>query len=106
MTTQIISGIKKCPSHTHNGTTKTGSHTADAVWIGTPETGSHEIFQTDIDGVQFRTVSWQRAAVVFVKIQFAMSILSVPAALSTIGAIGGSLSVIGWSALNTCMSKL
>nr|OQO25632.1 hypothetical protein B0A51_06059 [Rachicladosporium sp. CCFEE 5018] len=61
-----------------------------------------EVFKKDIDGgVQFRTVSWQRAAVVFLKIQFAMSILAVPGALATLGAVGGAISIVGWGALNT-----
>ena len=63
----------------------------------------HEVFKIARDGgVDFRTVSWQRASVVFLKIQFAMSILSVPGALATIGAVGGALSIVGWDALNTC----
>lgn len=65
---------------------------------------THEVFKETSEGVNFRTVSWQRAAVIFVKIQFAMSILSVPASLATLGAVGGSLSIVGWGALNTCMS--
>ena len=63
---------------------------------------SREIFQTQVDGVEFRTVSWQRATVVFVKIGFAMSILSIPGALATLGAVGGCLSIVGFTALNTC----
>jgi hypothetical protein len=66
---------------------------------------SNEVFQVGVDGVEFRTVSWQRAAVVFLKIQFAMSILSVPEALATIGAVGGGLSIVLWTTLNTCMFK-
>ncbi|EFX04795.1 amino acid transporter [Grosmannia clavigera kw1407] len=62
---------------------------------------SHEVFKDSADGVNFRTVSWQSATVVFLKIQFAMSILSVPGSLSTLGAVGGSLSIVGWEILNT-----
>ncbi|KAG9495876.1 hypothetical protein J7337_012439 [Fusarium musae] len=62
---------------------------------------SHEVFQQTDDGVQFRTVSWQRATVIFLKIQFAMSILSVPGAFATLGAVGGGLSLVGWHTLNT-----
>ena len=64
---------------------------------------AHEVFKFTEDGVEFRTVSWQRASIIFLKIQFAMSILSVPAAVATLGAVGGALSIIGWAALNTCM---
>ncbi|UPK92788.1 hypothetical protein LCI18_003723 [Fusarium solani-melongenae] len=48
-----------------------------------------EVFRQTEDGVQFRTV------------QFAMSILSVPGALTTLGAVGGALSIVGWQTLNT-----
>lgn len=67
---------------------------------------AHEVFQQTTDGVNFRTVSWQRATIIFLKIQFAMSILSVPGSLATLGAVGGALSIIGWEILNTCLSLL
>ncbi|KAJ9150650.1 Amino acid transporter [Pleurostoma richardsiae] len=62
---------------------------------------ANEVFKQSADGVNFRTVSWQRATVLFLKIQFAMSILSVPGSLATLGAVGGALSIIGWEILNT-----
>jgi len=63
---------------------------------------AHEVFKKDAGHVDFRTVSWPRATVIFLKIQFAMSILAVPSALGTLGAVGGALSILGWGALNTC----
>jgi hypothetical protein len=63
---------------------------------------SYEIFQANVDGVEFRTVSWQRATILFVKFNFAMSILSIPGALAALGSVGGSLSIVGFTALNTC----
>lgn len=63
-----------------------------------------EVFQETSEGVNFRTVSWQRATVLFLKIQFAMSILAVPSSLGTLGAIGGALSIVGWQTLNTYTS--
>lgn len=63
---------------------------------------AHEVFQKSTDGIDFRTVSWPRAAIIFLKIQFAMSILAVPGALATLGAVGGALSIVGWEVLNTC----
>lgn len=63
---------------------------------------AHEVFQREAGHVDFRTVSWPRATVIFLKIQFAMSILAVPGALATLGAVGGALSIVGWGALNTC----
>ncbi|KAK9414086.1 putative Amino acid transporter transmembrane domain-containing protein [Seiridium unicorne] len=62
---------------------------------------SKEVFKQTEDGVDFRTVSWQRATVIFLKINFAMSILAVPSSLGTLGAVGGALSIVGWEALNT-----
>lgn len=65
-----------------------------------------EIFHDTADGVQFRNVSWQGATIIFLKIQFAMSILAVPAALSVLGAVGGALSIVGWQTLNTCQCSM
>lgn len=65
---------------------------------------SREVFQENVDGVEFRTVSWQRATVVFLKINFAMSILAIPAALGALGSVGGSLCIIGYTSLNVCES--
>lgn len=76
----------------------------DAVEYGDAEKRreTHEVFKQNVDGVEFRTVSWQRATVIFLKIQFAMSILAVPGALATLGAVGGSLSIVAWFTLNVC----
>ncbi len=67
---------------------------------------AREIFHDNAEGVKFRTVSWQRATIIFLKIQFAMSILAVPGALATLGAVGGALSIVGWEVLNTCESVI
>ncbi|KAH7325549.1 transmembrane amino acid transporter [Stachybotrys elegans] len=61
---------------------------------------SREVFQTGTDVLEFRTVSWQRAAIMFCKINFAMSILAIPEAISTVGAVGGSFILIGFTCLN------
>ena len=63
------------------------------------------VFRDIEGGVNFRSVSWQRATILFLKIAFAMSILSVPGAIETLGAVGGSLSLVGWVILNTCQSS-
>lgn len=76
---------------------------ADGGWEDPGAREAHEVFQATNEGVNFRTVSWQRATVLFLKIQFAMSILAVPSSLGALGAVGGSLSLVGWQALNTCM---
>ncbi len=63
---------------------------------------AYEVFKLTDNGVDFRTVSWQRATIIFLKIQFAMSILSVPGSMAVLGAVGGALSIVGWDILNTC----
>lgn len=60
----------------------------------------HEVFKQHAD-VDFRTVGWPRAAVIFLKVIFATGVLSIPVSMSSLGAVGGALSVIGWGALNT-----
>lgn len=43
--------------------------------------GEQEVFQITEDGVDFRTVTWPRAAIVFLKILFATGVLSIPPAM-------------------------
>ena len=81
-----------------------------------------EIFDPNAD-VNFRTVSWVWASVIFLKsmprddihsyclycranpclppVTFATGIMSVPLAMSVIGAVPGSINLVGWCALNT-----
>ena len=78
----------------------------------------HEVFKKTHDGVNFRTVGWPRASVIFLKstcvprfldlflltvcsVIFATGVLSIPTAMYSLGAVGGALSVIAWGALNT-----
>ncbi|KAH6679074.1 putative N amino acid transport system protein [Halenospora varia] len=61
----------------------------------------NEVFKKTHDGVDFRTVGWPRATVIFLKVIFATGVLSIPSAMYSLGALGGALSVIGWGALNT-----
>ncbi|KAI7371547.1 amino acid transporter [Hortaea werneckii] len=64
------------------------------------EIDDHEVFKEGAN-VNFRTVGWPRATVIFLKIIFATGVLSIPVAMSSLGAIGGALSVLGWGMLNT-----
>jgi hypothetical protein len=59
-----------------------------------------EVFKTTA-GVNFRTVEWPRATVIFLKVIFAVGVLTIPTAMYDLGAVGGTLSVIGWGLLNT-----
>ncbi|KAG4410815.1 hypothetical protein IFR04_016045 [Cadophora malorum] len=61
----------------------------------------NEVFKKTKEGVDFRTVGWPRASVIFLKVIFATGVLSIPSAMYSLGALGGALSVIGWGALNT-----
>ncbi|KAF5980442.1 amino acid transporter [Fusarium coicis] len=72
----------------------------DATGSDTEKGESREVFRENVDGVEFRTVSWQRATVVFLKINFAMSILAIPGALGALGSVGGSLCIVGYTSLN------
>lgn len=69
-----------------------------------PNDDEFEVFKKNVDGVDFRLVGWPRASVIFLKVIFATGVLSIPTAMYGLGAVGGSLSVIGWGALNTCAS--
>jgi hypothetical protein len=53
------------------------------------------------DGVAFRTVGWFKACVIFVKVMFAVGVLSLPACMYSLGAVGGSLSIVVWGVFNT-----
>jgi hypothetical protein len=59
-----------------------------------------EVFKTTA-GVNFRTVEWPRATVIFLKVIFAVGVLTIPTAMYDLGAVGGTLSVVGWGLLNT-----
>jgi len=66
----------------------------------------NEVFKKTHEGVNFRTVGWPRAAVIFLKIIFATGVLSIPTSMYSLGAVGGALSVVGWGALNTYTGKI
>ncbi|KAF2158591.1 hypothetical protein M409DRAFT_71569 [Zasmidium cellare ATCC 36951] len=60
-----------------------------------------EVFKASADGVDFRTVTWQRPIIILLKVQVATGVLGIPSAMGTLGAVPGSLVVVGWQALNT-----
>lgn len=47
-----------------------------------------EVFKTTA-GVNFRTVEWPRATVIFLKVIFAVGVLTIPTAMYDLGAVGG-----------------
>jgi hypothetical protein len=60
-----------------------------------------EVFKKTASGVNFRQVGWFNAAVIFTKILFATGVLSLPSALYSLGAVGGSISIVAWGCFNT-----
>ncbi|KAF2086299.1 neutral amino acid permease [Saccharata proteae CBS 121410] len=74
---------------------------AEAIVYDKEEENDFEVFKKTADGVDFRTVGWVRASIIFLKIIFATGVLGIPTAMYSLGAVGGALSVLGWSAINT-----
>ncbi|KAL4939796.1 hypothetical protein BDV06DRAFT_214005 [Aspergillus oleicola] len=64
------------------------------------EVDDYEIFGNESSGVKFRTLNWPNASIVFLKLIFATGVLSLPTSLHQLGAVGGTLSVLGWTAWN------
>lgn len=60
-----------------------------------------EVFKKTDTGVNFRKVGWFNAGVIFIKILFATGVLSLPSALYSLGAVGGSISIVAWGCFNT-----
>ncbi|TVY42283.1 N amino acid transport system protein [Lachnellula occidentalis] len=89
------SGDEKGIPHTDNGILE--SHYGDVL----DPLEENEVFKRTHDGVDFRTVGWKRATMIFLKIIFATGVLSIPSSMYSLGAVGGALSVVGWGALNT-----
>jgi hypothetical protein len=100
MASPTISSMEQYSSP--DGKEKGNLHHGQSPGSDTEKGESREVFQENVDGVEFRTVSWQRAAVVFLKINFAMSILAIPGALGALGSVGGSLCIVGYTSLNVC----
>jgi amino acid permease len=71
--------------------------------LGSPRdsTEEHEVFKKTEDGVSFRNVGWFKACIIFVKVLFATGVLSLPSSLYSLGAVGGSISIVAWGAFNT-----
>jgi len=66
----------------------------------------HEVFKKTTDGVAYRTVTWQRAIIIFLKVQIATGVLGIPGAMYTLGAVGGSISIVAWQFVNLCRSPM
>lgn len=60
-----------------------------------------EVFRQGDGVVDFRTVGWIQASVIFLKVIFATGVLTIPSAMFVLGALPGAINVLGWQALNT-----
>ncbi|KUI70339.1 N amino acid transport system protein [Cytospora mali] len=60
-----------------------------------------EVFKRGEGTVDFRTVGWIHASVIFLKTIFATGVLTIPSAMYVLGAFPGAINVLGWQALNT-----
>ncbi|KAK8048368.1 hypothetical protein PG994_010098 [Apiospora phragmitis] len=95
------------PSEKHGGDTispaparSSGSIEGEAVKIE-PADDAFEVFKRQEGQVDFRTVSWIHASVIFLKIIFATGVLTIPSAMYVLGAFPGAVNVLGWQFLNT-----
>ncbi|KAF6836742.1 N amino acid transport system protein 9 [Colletotrichum plurivorum] len=60
-----------------------------------------EVFKRGEGTVDFRTVGWIHASVIFLKVIFATGVLTIPSAMYVLGALPGAINVLGWQFLNT-----
>ena len=68
MSSKPVPGVTEDGIEAHHGTISVITEKDEAR-------EANEVFSRSTEGVDFRTVSWQRATIIFLKIQFAMSIL-------------------------------
>ncbi|KAH7034710.1 transmembrane amino acid transporter [Microdochium trichocladiopsis] len=62
---------------------------------------SFEVFKKQEGQVDFRTVGWIHASVIFLKVIFATGVLTIPSSMYVLGALPGAINVLGWQFLNT-----
>lgn len=72
--------------------------------LGKVDQEDREVFKVTNDGVDYRTVTWQRAVIIFIKTQIATGVLGIPSALHALGAVGGGICIVAFQALNCCES--
>jgi hypothetical protein len=81
---------------------------ASSIAEGTVEmlAGEKEVFGTGAGDVNFRNVSWQRAAIFILKMTFATGVLSLPASMNSLGAFPGAVFIVLWGCVNCYMAVL
>lgn len=82
----------------------------DGEVVSDNQSDKREVFDAGVDGVDFRTITWQRLIIILLKVQVATGVLSIPSALGSLGAVPGAvpgaICIVGWQALNTCQSSV
>lgn len=73
---------------------------------GTVSPAETEVFASGEGVVNFRNVSWIKAAIFLLKMTFAAGVLSLPTALYELGAVAGAIFIMFWGLLNTYMAAL
>lgn len=71
-----------------------------------PIHGEKEVFSGGEGEVNFRNVSWQRAAIFMLKMTFATGVLSLPASLNSLGGVAGAIFIVFWGVVNAYMAVL
>ncbi|KIW55414.1 hypothetical protein PV05_07697 [Exophiala xenobiotica] len=72
----------------------------EAVEKGHLTENEFEVFKKGEGIVDFRTVTWYHASMIFLKIIFATGVLSIPTAMYTLGALPGAINIIAFTLLN------
>ncbi|KAL6692404.1 neutral amino acid transporter-like protein [Trichoderma pleuroticola] len=70
-------------------------------WSKQADESNFEVFRREEGAVDFRTVSWLHASVIFLKYIFATGVLSIPSCMFVLGAFPGAVNVVAWTMLNT-----
>ncbi|SPO06523.1 related to neutral amino acid permease [Cephalotrichum gorgonifer] len=105
MEATLEKGVAKRPLPLDNGdiASTRGRKHAGEDWSLEEGSGAEnfEVFQPTADGVNFRTVGWIWATMIFLKMTFATGVMTIPSAMYSLGAVPGALNIIGWGALST-----
>ncbi|KAK0385197.1 hypothetical protein NLU13_7675 [Sarocladium strictum] len=87
-------GIMPAPSRNSTSSNDGGTKVENAE-------DAFEVFKRGEGNVDFRTVPWWHASMIFLKLIFATGVLTIPSAMFVLGALPGAINVLGWQALNT-----
>ncbi|KAL6812001.1 neutral amino acid transporter-like protein [Trichoderma sp. SZMC 28015] len=81
--------------------TAIGNEEEGTDWSKQADESDFEVFRREEGAVDFRTVTWPHASVIFLKYIFATGVLSIPSCMFVLGAFPGAINVVAWTMLNT-----